>query len=103
MIIAAAKEQATKDYNELYNLVEGKNFVETYNKFNGYDLEMSKTVYGKTNELISLDISFQLQYKSIRTTVFCVNDTCELWETVHTEIPLGNNMYVAINFEPNGQ
>lgn len=101
MFITAAKEQATKDYNELYKAVKGMAFVDAYNKFNGYNLEMSPTTV--CDKLIGFDIRFDLKYRSIRTTIFCTDNLCELWETVRTEISLGDNIAVVIDFEPDIQ
>ena len=81
LIKKLATELAQREYNELYELLEGVPFIEAYNKFNGFNLEMEGCTC--KGELLSLSIRFDYNFNHINGTIFRTEyGGCELSETV---------------------
>ena len=76
-----AAELAKYEFNELEGILFGMPFIKAYNMLKGFNLEMSKCMCNK--ELLSLQITFDFNYKHISGTIFRTDDGgCELHEMV---------------------
>ena len=81
LIKKLATELAQREYNELYELLEDVSFIDAYNKFNGFNLEMDECKC--KDELLGLQIRFDFNYKHINGTIFQTKDDgCELYEII---------------------
>ena len=76
-----AIELAKYEFNELANLLSNMSFIEAYNTLKGFNLEMSECKC--KDELLSISVTFDYDYKHIRGTIFRTEDGgCELHEMV---------------------
>lgn len=81
LIKKLATELAQRDYNELYELLEGVPFIDAYNKLGGFNLEMDECTC--KGELLSIQIRFDYNFNHINGTIFRTkNGGCELGETI---------------------
>lgn len=81
LIKKLATELAQRDYNQLYELLEGVPFVDAYNKLGGFNLEMDD--YTRNGELLNIQVRFNYNFGRINGTIFRTEDGgCELGETV---------------------
>ena len=81
LIKKLATELAQREYNELYELLENVPFIDAYNKFNGFNLEMEECTC--KGELLSISIRFDYNFNHINGTIFRTeNGGCELGETI---------------------
>lgn len=81
LIKKLATELAQRDYNELYELLEGVPFIDAYNKLHGFNLEMDEMTCN--DELFHIQIRFDYNFNHINGTIFRTEDGgCELGESV---------------------
>lgn len=76
-----AIELAKYEFNELANLLSEMPFIKAYNTLKGFNLEMDECTC--KNELLSISVRFDYNYKHISGTIFRTEDGgCELYEMV---------------------
>ena len=76
-----AIELAKYEFNELANILSDMPFIKAYNTLKGFNLEMDECTC--KNELLSISVRFDYNYKHINGTIFRAEDGgCELYEMV---------------------
>lgn len=83
IINGLATELAKRDYKELFETISEMSFEDAFKKLNGFNLQVSVTTIGKSKTLMSADMMFDVNYKSICTTIYQTrHNKCELAESV---------------------
>ena len=81
IITKLATELAKRDREELCRLVSTMKFEDAFKKLNGYNLDVCVTTCN--GEYMCNDMFFDVNYKSIATTIFMTpHGGCEVYEYV---------------------